>query len=101
MTRNKDVNMKLSRILLEEDQPTIEELQKQIQKLKDRNAYEVSLGDQQLKKIKSDVAEYLSTGLQREINALEDIAKSLDDKNKTSITMTLQNIKQILRDYLQ
>ena len=101
MTRNKDVNMKLSRILLEEDQPTIEELQKQIQKLKDRNAYAVSLGDQQLKKIKSDVAEYLSTGLQREINALEDIAKSLDDKNKTPITMTLHNIKQILRDYLQ
>ncbi len=99
MTGGKHTNMKLLKILLEEEQPTIEDLQKKVQKLKDRNAYEVNQHTQQLEKMQSDLHKELSTGLQKEVDALEDIAKSLDDNNKTSITASISNMKQLLRYY--
>ena len=101
MKGNKYANMKLSKIILEEDQPTIEELQKEIQKLEDRNKQYVSIHTDKLQKMKSDIKAYLYTSLQREINTLEDTAEILDDRNKNSITMSIFNIKQILRDLIQ
>jgi hypothetical protein len=91
--------MKLLKMLLEEEQPTIEELQKKVQKLEDRNANEVNQHTQQLEKMKSDLHKELSTGLQREVGALEDLAKNLDDSNKELITASISNMKQLLRYY--
>jgi hypothetical protein len=90
--------MKLSKILLEEEQPTIEDLQKQIQKLEDRHEYDVNLYQVQSQGLRSGMLSSLSRRLQMELDNLQFIAKRLPPDQSDSLTMIISNIKKILSD---
>ena len=90
--------MKLSKIILEEDQPTIEELQKEIQKLEDRHEYDVNLYERQSQGLRSGIFITISNSLRLEIDSLEAIAKRLTPDQSKAITTSISNIKKLLSD---
>ena len=90
--------MKLSKIILEDDQPTIEELQKQIQKLEDRHEYDVNLYQKQSQGLRSGILGSVSRNLRLEMDSLEAIAKRLTPDQSKALTTSISNIKKLLSD---
>jgi hypothetical protein len=90
--------MKLLKILLEEEQPTIEDLQKEIQKLEDRNEYDVNLYQRQSQGLRSGMLKALNRMLLLELDNLQAISKKLPPDQSDSLTMIISNIKKILSD---
>ena len=90
--------MKLLKMLLEEEQPTIEELQKKVQKLEDRHEYDVNLYQVQSQGLRSGMLKALNRMLLLELDSLQAIAKRLPPDQSDSLTMIISNIKKILSD---
>jgi hypothetical protein len=90
--------MKLLKMLLEGDQSTIEDLQKQIQKLEDRHEYDVNLYQVQSQGLRSGILSSIRRRFQMELDNLQFIAKRLPPDQSESLTMIIANIKKILSD---
>jgi hypothetical protein len=91
--------MKLLKLLLEEEQPTIENLQKEIQRLKDRNEYEVNKYELLLEDLRAGLVDSIQKHTKIVFEDMTFIAKErVPEEPGKELLRWIKNLEQYFED---